>query len=121
MAKAVRAKQDDPDLSLRDALTSSGFGFTQKGSGTTDNDMFDENGVSLKQRKNNLCRRLRGERGKGKERDSKTGDDRTTFVTASTAMARRDSFDEEILSLPGLDGLDDEDLDVAFNEEIRNG
>jgi len=124
MAKAVRAKQDDPDLSLRDALTSGGFGFTQKGSGTTDNDIVDEDGVSLKQRKNNLCRRLRGERGKGKEKDSKTGDDGTTSVTrssASTAMTRRDSFDEEILGLPGLDGLDDEDLDVAFDEEIRNG
>jgi len=28
-------------------------------------------------------------------------------------MSRRDSFDEVIEGLPGLDGLEDEDLDIA--------
>ena len=102
MARAVRAKRDDPDLSLYAALISGGFVFTQKGSGTTDNDMFDENGVSLKQRKNNLCRRLRGGRGKDKKRDSKTGDDGTTSATqnnvSAAAIARRDG-DKEAASI----------------------
>ena len=123
MAKAVRAKQDDPELSLRDALTSGGFAFSQKGSGTTDNDMFDEDDVSIRQRKNNLSRRLRGERGKNKERASEPVDDGTTPATqnqaSAAAMARRDSFDEAIQGLPGLDGLGD--LDVAFDEESLNG
>ena len=40
---------------------------------------------------------------------------------SAAAMTRRESFDEEILGLPGLDGLDDEDLDAAFDESMRNG
>ena len=109
MAKAVRAKQADPDLSLHDALISGGFVFTQKGSRTTDNVMFDENDVSLKQRKNNLCRRLREEKEKEKKKASKPDDGGTASVTqnqaSATAKARRDSFDEAIEGLPGLDGL----------------
>jgi len=123
MAKAVRAKQDDPDLSLHDALISGGFAFSQKGSGTTDYDFFDENDVSLKQRKNNLSRRLRKDRRKDKERASEPVDHGVTPATqnqaSAAAMARRDSFDEAIQGLPGLDGLGD--LDVAFDDESLNG
>jgi len=123
MAKAAQAKQDDPDLSLHDALLSGGFIFTQKGSGSTDNDFVDENDVSLKQRKNNLCRRLREDRRKDKERASEPVDDGMTPATqnqaSAAAMARRDSFDEAIQGLPGLDGLGD--LDVAFDKESLNG
>ena len=122
MAKAVRAKQEDPDLSLHDALISGGFVFAQKGSKTTDNDMFDENDVSLKQRKNNLCRRLREERENEKKKASNPVDGGKTSVTqnqdSAAAMARRDSFDEAIQGLPGLDALGGGDLDVAFNDEL---
>ena len=111
MAKAVHSKQEDPDLSLYDALISGGYSFPQKGPGQTDCDVFDEDGVSLKQRKNNLCTRLKREqtRNETKKASEPVGDG-TTSVTqkqAPAAMARRDSFDEQIESLPGLDGLDD--------------
>ena len=101
MAKAVRAKQEDPDLSLCDALISGGYVFTLKGPGRTDFDRFDEDGISLKQRKNNLCRRLREEQKKEKKRARKTGDDGTTS-TSVAAMNRRDcSLDEGSLGSPG--------------------
>ena len=101
MAKAVRAKQDDPDLSLYDALTSGGFSFTKNGSGSTDNDFVDENDVSLKQRKNNLCRRLREGQKKEKKRARKTGASVTRNIASVAAMGRHDSLDEEGLDSPG--------------------
>ena len=113
MAKAVRAKQEDPDLSLYDALLFGGFAFPQKGPGQTDNDVFDADGVSLKQRKNNLCRRLRGDRKKGKEKTN------MPVVDGGTVMARRDSFDEEIEAFLELDGLDDEALDGPWLRESK--
>ena len=100
MARAVRAKQDDPDLSLHDALISGGFAFTQKGPGRTDFTRFDEDGISLKQRKNNLCRRLREEQKKEKKRARKTGDNGTTSASVA-AMDRCDSLDEGGLGSPG--------------------
>ena len=116
MVKAVRAKQDDPDLSLYDALISGGFSFTKNGPGSTDYDFFDENDVSLKQRKNNLCRRLKKEKEKEKQekkRARKTGDDGTTSVTrniaSEAATGRRDSLDEGGLGSPGRP----DDKDVA--------
>ena len=114
MVKAVRAKQDDPDLSLYDALISGGFSFTKNGPGSTDYDFFDEHDVSLKQRKNNLCRRLKKEKEKQeKKRARKTGDDGTTSVTrniaSEPATGRRDSLDEGCLGSPGRP----DDKDVA--------
>ena len=118
MAKAVQAKQEEPNLSLYDALTSGGYAFPQKSPGQTDNDVFDADGVSLKQRKNNLCTRLKRTQAKdeAKRASEPIGNDGTTFVNqcqASAGMSRRDSFDEEIEGLPGLDGLEDGDLDIA--------
>ena len=106
-------------------MIAGGFAFTQKGSGTTDNHFFDEDDVSLKQRKNNLCRRLREERNKEKKKASKPVNGGTVSVTQNqapaAAMAQSDSFDDEILGLPGLDGLEEEGLNGAFDEEIRKG
>ena len=112
MAKAVRAKQEDPDLSLYDALVSGGYAFPQKGPGQTDFDVFDEDGVSLKQRKNNLCTRLKREqtRNETKTASGPVADGSTSVnqsQASAAAMARCDSFDEAIQGLPGLDGLGD--------------
>ena len=119
MKRAVRAKQDDPDLSLYDALTSGGFAFAQKGSGTKDSDFVDEDDVSLKQRKNNLCRRLREEKRKDEEKAIKTGDDGTASVAqnqaSAAAMARHDSFDEEIQGLPGCPDDDKEAASILMH------
>lgn len=59
MAKAAQAKMDDPSLSLLDALDIGGFMFNGK--------KVDQDDISLRQRTNNLCRRIRLE----KERISK--------------------------------------------------
>ena len=111
MAKAVRAKQEDPDLKLFDALVIGGYVFAEKGPGQTDFNVFDEDGVSLKQRKNNLCTRLKREQTRNEtKKASEPVDDGTKSaaqIQVTAAMARRDSFDEQIQSLPGLDGLDD--------------
>ena len=117
MAKAVQLKQEAPDLSLYDALLSGGYAFPRKGPGQTDFDVFDADGVSLKQRKNNLCTRLKRTQAKNEtNRASEPVVDEMTSANqnqASAVMARRDSFDEEIEGLPGLDGLEDDDLDIA--------
>ena len=48
MAKALRAKQDDPDLPLTDALIAGGFEFDIK-PGQKEKDIKDDEGISLKQ------------------------------------------------------------------------
>jgi len=53
MTKAAEAKMKDPTLSLRDALILGGFVFNANN--------FDEDNISLRQRTNNLCRRIRQE------------------------------------------------------------
>jgi hypothetical protein len=110
MAKAVQAKQEDPDLSLYDALIIGGYAFPQKGPGQTDFDVFGEDGVSLKQRKNNLCTRLKREQTRNETKKAHEPIDGGTTLVAqnqasAAAMTRRDSFDEAIQNLPGLDGL----------------
>ena len=61
MQRAVQIKLDNPDTALKDALQMGGFEFHPKNpaKGRTDKNLVDENGVSLSQHKNNLCRRLR--------------------------------------------------------------
>ena len=54
MARAAKAKMDDPSLSLLDALVVGGFVFNGK--------KVDQDGISLRQRTNNLCRRIRLEK-----------------------------------------------------------
>lgn len=100
------------------------------------------------QRKNNLCRRLRIEKQKDKEKkkelktlhgtgpmavasggeteqsffgDSKPHATSNNAVSSESAgRPHQDSFDEDILDLPGLDGLgalEDFDFDFDFDEE----
>jgi len=59
MDKAVQLKLADPDLPLHDALVSAGYSFHEDANGRVDDD-----GISLRQRTNNLCRRIRREREK---------------------------------------------------------
>lgn len=63
MARAVEARINAPHMSLFDALVAGGFVFPgTKQSGDTDKNFFDSEHVSLHQRKNQLCRRLRAKR-----------------------------------------------------------
>ena len=54
MARAAQAKMDDPSLTLLDALVVGGYVFNGK--------KVDRDGISLRQRTNNLCRRIRLEK-----------------------------------------------------------
>ena len=64
MQRAVQIKLDNPDTALKEALQLGGFEFHLKipTGGQTDKNLVDQNGVSLSQHKNNLCRRLRQEK-----------------------------------------------------------
>jgi len=67
MALAVKAKQNNPKMKLYDALVAGGFVFTKD---PETKDMLDQEGTSLTQRKNNLCRRIRIEKQK-QEKEAK--------------------------------------------------
>jgi len=61
MHKAVAARVANPAMSLLEALAEGGFEFPDniEGSGRSDRDIYDADGVQLCQRKNQLSRRLR--------------------------------------------------------------
>lgn len=61
MHRAVAARLMNPELSLLEALLEGGFNFPEgtEGSGKSDRNIFDQDGVLLCQRKNQLSRRLR--------------------------------------------------------------
>ena len=71
MSKAIEIKQANPELSLYDALVAGGFLFRQD---SVLNDMVDTDGITLRQRKNNLCRRIRLEKTK-KEKKRNTSEE----------------------------------------------
>mmetsp|Transcript_2840 Transcript_2840/g.6577 ORF Transcript_2840/g.6577 Transcript_2840/m.6577 type:complete len:604 (+) Transcript_2840:136-1947(+) len=80
MAKAMEIRLDDPEISLYDALVAGGFVFRED---TGKNITVDADGVTLTQRKNNLCRRLRIEKKKRKaEKDTQTS------ATSSSGFAQ---------------------------------
>mmetsp|Transcript_6453 Transcript_6453/g.12521 ORF Transcript_6453/g.12521 Transcript_6453/m.12521 type:complete len:623 (-) Transcript_6453:556-2424(-) len=61
MSKAIAIKQAKTSVSLYCALVAGGFVFKED---SKLNDMVDEDGITLTQRKNNLCRRMRLEKRK---------------------------------------------------------
>lgn len=68
MHRAVTLKLDDPEMSLVDALQEGGFtfeGLNEKNK--PHHEVFDQDGVSLMQRKNQLLRRIRVEKKKKKD------------------------------------------------------
>ena len=70
MATALKAKLADPDMSLLDALVLGGYVFTEEG-GSSGGGKVDQDGITLRQRTNNLCRRIRtAKQGKKKEEES---------------------------------------------------
>jgi len=72
MNKAVKARQQDPELPLLAALLQGGFIFPQEPKrGVKDTEVVDTDGVTAKQRKNQLNRRLREERNRKKKQVTK--------------------------------------------------
>jgi hypothetical protein len=61
MSKAIAVKRADASVSLYGALVAGGFVFKED---SKLNDMVDADGITLTQRKNNLCRRMRLEKRK---------------------------------------------------------
>jgi hypothetical protein len=79
MTKAAEAKMEDPTLSLRDALILGGFVFNANN--------VDEDNITLRQRTNNLCRRIRQENDrfkKEKENERKRSRQSNEEQTSST-------------------------------------
>jgi len=68
MAKAIDIKAANEDMSLHDALLAGGYTFRYSPEIL---DEVDEDGISLTQRKNNLCRRMRQRREQKEKRDKK--------------------------------------------------
>lgn len=66
MVRALQAKSANPDVSLFDALVAGGFQFFEE---EGMDDLVDLDGVTLAQRKNNLCRRVRREKLKQRPSD----------------------------------------------------
>jgi len=65
MHRAVDYKMENKDASLVDALTHGGFEFEGLGTnGKAHHEVFDQDGISLLQRKNQLLRRVRNEKRK---------------------------------------------------------
>ena len=56
MDLAVHVKLSNPDMPHKDALVAAGYNFRRV---EGKNDLVDQNGVTLSQRRNNLCRRIR--------------------------------------------------------------
>ena len=61
MIKAVQAKIADPSLPLDFVLEEAGFSFRED---PETGSIVDQDGITCKQRKNQLCRRIRQERDK---------------------------------------------------------
>ena len=128
MRKALEAKEANPGLSLYDALLVGGYEFT-KVDPHNENTWVDADGVGLRQRKNNLCRRVRLSKKAREQKQNETqlhknvaakGHEtpagQADFTSASeigpirqqkqqhvTRCDSFDSFDEAIGELPGLD------------------
>ena len=132
MRKALEAKEANPDMSLYDALIAGGYKFT-KADPHNEHSWVDADGVGLRQRKNNLCRRVRLSK-KAREQkkqnetqlqkgvvaeEHETPSGNAVFTSSSEILTQQqvqqqpvprcdsyDSFDEAIGELPGVVALD---------------
>ena len=76
MHRAVTLKMASNDKSLVEALQEGGFNFDGLNEkGKPHHEVFDQDGVSLMQRKNQLLRRIRVEKKKKKEEAEAKGED----------------------------------------------
>ena len=89
MHRAVAARLLNPELSLLEALLEGGFTFPEgtEGSGKSDRNIFDADGVLLCQRKNQLSRRLR----LAKKRQQASRADGNMFNNGPGAQSQGDS------------------------------
>ena len=89
MQRAIQIKQNDPDISLKTALQMGGFHFHLKdpSGDEIDKNYVDDNGVSLSQHKNNLCRRLRTASLAADEANTSQGPVGSADVSGSAAHA----------------------------------
>uniref|UniRef100_A0A7R9Z9F9 Uncharacterized protein n=1 Tax=Pseudictyota dubia TaxID=2749911 RepID=A0A7R9Z9F9_9STRA len=133
MDRAVALKLADPDLPLYDALVSAGYVF-HKGP----NGRVDEDGILLRQRTNNLCRRIRRERGKQQasaQQKQEKSCPSTSNSTASTSvssgtivtLSRIDATGKEMPISPSISGgvvvstsFDSQFIDLSPEDEAAS-
>jgi len=99
MHRAVAARLLNPELSLLEALLEGGFTFPEgtEGSGKSDRNIFDSEGVLLCQRKNQLSRRLR----LAKKRQQASRNDGSMFNANGGAPSQGDSRSLQNMLLNG--------------------
>jgi hypothetical protein len=99
MHRAVAARLLNPELSLLEALLEGGFTFPEgtEGSGKSDRNIFDADGVLLCQRKNQLSRRLR----LAKKRQQASRNDGSMFNANGGAPGQGDSRSLQNMLLNG--------------------
>mmetsp|Transcript_33886 Transcript_33886/g.74340 ORF Transcript_33886/g.74340 Transcript_33886/m.74340 type:complete len:637 (+) Transcript_33886:221-2131(+) len=96
MAKAVEIKQQGgAKVSLYDALVAGGFSFSED---FRLNDMVDTDGITLTQRKNNLCRRLRIQKKKEAEMPAQAIDFSACSPNASSLAASDQGYKTATMS-----------------------
>ena len=72
MNRSVRIKLRNPEISPFDALLQGGYDYPIPAKGSSAHEIFDSDNVSLHQRKNQLCRRVRQLREKQQRDEAKT-------------------------------------------------
>ena len=115
MARAAQAKKNDPDLPLLDALIAGGFVFHKH---SLTGETIDLDGISLKQRRNHLCRRLRLDKQYEEEEKKEQQKKEQKQEHSSAPASKRDSFYDQIASLPGIDDFAGDIDDASANSDI---
>ena len=113
MARAAQAKKNDPDLPLLDALVAGGFVFHTN---SLTGEIIDEDGISLKQRRNHLCRRLRLDKQYEEKAKEQQGKEQKQQVEGKPF--KRDSFYDQIASLPGIDDFVGDIDGASVNSDV---
>lgn len=127
MTKAVEIRFSDPNVSPFDALLAGGFVF--RDDPRKNNAMVDEDGITLAQRKNNLCRRIRRlkEREKKAEAAAQSKEGEGDVINEQDVAAVLSNQDVETTSTKknlmsdidvtgSVDANDDDSFDDAINE-----
>ena len=85
MNRSVRIKLRNPEISPFDALLQGGYDYPTPAKGSSAHEIFDSDNVSLHQRKNQLCRRVRQLREKQQRDEAKAAAEAEAAKTSESA------------------------------------
>ena len=87
MNRSVRIKLRNPETSPLDALLQGGYDYPIPAKGSSAHEIFDSDNVSLHQRKNQLCRRVRQLREKQRRDEAKAGTEAAKPAKSSESIS----------------------------------